>query len=64
MVFQGAQNAFNPVLKIRNQFEDTEQSYGWTDRAAVRERALSLVHLARLEPSARTTPISMKSAAT
>ena len=23
MVFQGAQNAFNPVLKIRKQFEDT-----------------------------------------
>ena len=50
MVFQGAQNAFNPVLKIRKQFEDTAQSHGWTDKAAVRERALSLLQLVRLDP--------------
>jgi len=50
MVFQGAQNAFNPVLKIRRQFEDTAQSHGWTDKAAVRERALSLLQLVRLDP--------------
>ena len=50
MVFQGAQNAFNPVLKIRRQFEDTAQSHGWTDKAAVRERALSLLQQVRLDP--------------
>ncbi|MCY3833651.1 MAG: ABC transporter ATP-binding protein [Chloroflexi bacterium] len=50
MVFQGAQNAFNPVLKIRKQFEDTAQSHGWRDKAAVRERALSLLQLVRLDP--------------
>ncbi|MCY4062628.1 MAG: ABC transporter ATP-binding protein [Chloroflexi bacterium] len=50
MVFQGAQNAFNPVLKIRRQFEDTAQSHGWTDKSAVRKRALSLLQLVRLDP--------------
>ena len=50
MVFQGAQNAFNPVLKIRKQFEDTAQSHGWTDKAAVRERGLRLLELVRLDP--------------
>ncbi len=50
MVFQGAQNAFNPVLKVRRQFEDTAQSHGWTDKAAIRERALKLLELVRLDP--------------
>ncbi len=50
MVFQGAQNAFNPVLKIRKQFEDTAQSHGWTDKASIRERALKLLELVRLDP--------------
>ncbi len=50
MVFQGAQNAFNPVLKIRKQFEDTARSHGWTEAKAVRERALKLLELVRLDP--------------
>ncbi len=50
MVFQGAQNAFNPVLKIRKQFEDTAHAHGWTDKAAVRQRALKLLELVRLDP--------------
>ena len=50
MVFQGAQNAFNPVLKVRRQFEDTAQSHGWKDKAAIRERALKLLELVRLDP--------------
>ena len=50
MVFQGAQNAFNPVLKVRKQFEDTARAHGWTDKAAVRKRALSLLELVRLDP--------------
>ena len=50
MVFQGAQNAFNPVLKIRRQFEDTAHSHGWNDKSAIRERALKLLELVRLDP--------------
>jgi len=50
MVFQGAQNAFNPVLKISKQFEDTARSHGWSDKKAVRERALNLLRLVRLDP--------------
>lgn len=50
MVFQGAQNAFNPVLKIHRQFEDTAQSHGWNDKTAIRERALELLKLVRLDP--------------
>ncbi|MCY4147358.1 MAG: ABC transporter ATP-binding protein [Chloroflexi bacterium] len=50
MVFQGAQNAFNPVLKIRKQFEDTARAHGWTDKDAIRKRALSLLELVRLDP--------------
>ncbi len=50
MVFQGAQNAFNPVLKISKQFEDTARSHGWKDKNAVRERALNLLKLVRLDP--------------
>jgi len=50
MVFQGAQNAFNPVLKIHKQFEDTARAHGWTDKAAVRQRALKLLQLVRLDP--------------
>lgn len=50
MVFQGAQNAFNPVLKIRKHFEDTARAHGWMDKAAVSKRALSLLQLVRLDP--------------
>ncbi|MXX51827.1 MAG: ABC transporter ATP-binding protein [Chloroflexi bacterium] len=50
MVFQGAQNAFNPVLKIRKQFEDTARAHGWADKVAIRKRALSLLELVRLDP--------------
>ena len=51
MVFQGAQNAFNPVLKIHKQFEDTARAHGWTDRRKVRERAMKLLRLVRLDPA-------------
>jgi peptide/nickel transport system ATP-binding protein len=50
MVFQGAQNAFNPVLKISKQFEDTAYAHGWKDKYAVRQRALELLRLVRLDP--------------
>jgi len=50
MVFQGAQNAFNPVLKISKHFEDTAYAHNWTDKKAIRERALNLLRLVRLDP--------------
>jgi peptide/nickel transport system ATP-binding protein len=50
MVFQGAQNAFNPVLRIWDQIWDTVKAHGGMDRAAARERALELLRLVQLEP--------------
>ncbi len=50
MVFQGAQNAFNPVLKIRNQFADTAAAHGYRDKAWVKKRTLDLFKLVRLDP--------------
>jgi peptide/nickel transport system ATP-binding protein len=50
MVFQGAQNAFNPVLRIREQFQDTAKSHGQNDKEAVRQRTLELFRLVRLDP--------------
>ncbi|NDJ62068.1 MAG: ABC transporter ATP-binding protein [Chloroflexi bacterium] len=50
MVFQGAQNAFNPVLRIRQQFADTAAAHGERDRAWVKQRTLELFKLVRLDP--------------
>lgn len=50
MVFQGAQNAFNPVLRIRDQFMDTAAAHGKNDRAWVEKRTLELFKLVRLDP--------------
>jgi peptide/nickel transport system ATP-binding protein len=50
MVFQGAQNAFNPVLRIWDQIWDTVKAHGGMERAAARERALELLRLVQLEP--------------
>ena len=50
MVFQGAQNAFNPVLRIRDQFMDTAAAHGKRDKHAVEERTLELFKLVRLDP--------------
>lgn len=50
MVFQGAQNAFNPVLRIRDQFLDTARAHGLGDREWVRQRTLELFQLVRLDP--------------
>lgn len=50
MVFQGAQNAFNPVLRIRQQFADTASAHGQKDREWVRKRTLELFKLVRLDP--------------
>lgn len=50
MVFQGAQNAFNPVLRIRQQFMDTARSHGINDEKKVKARTLELFKLVRLDP--------------
>jgi peptide/nickel transport system ATP-binding protein len=50
MVFQGAQNAFNPVLRIRRQFADTAAAHGQTDKEWIRKRTLDLFRLVRLDP--------------
>lgn len=50
MVFQGAQNAFNPVLKIRDQFRDTARAHGQTDDGWIEKRTLELFKLVRLDP--------------
>ena len=50
MVFQGAQNAFNPVLRIRDQFMDTAAAHGKDDREWVEQRTLELFKLVRLDP--------------
>jgi len=50
MVFQGAQNAFNPVLRVREQFLDTAYAHGKRDRAWVKKRTLELFRLVRLDP--------------
>ena len=50
MVFQGAQNAFNPVLKVRDQFADTARAHGHHNAKWIRERTLELFKLVRLDP--------------
>ncbi len=50
MVFQGAQNAFNPVLRLRDQFLDTARAHGKGNRAWVEKRTLELFKLVRLDP--------------
>ncbi len=50
MVFQGSQNAFNPVLRIRDQFLDTARAHGQTDTRWVEKRTLELFKLVRLDP--------------
>ncbi len=50
MIFQGAQNAFNPVLRIRDQVWDTARAHGETNRERVRSRMLELFRLVSLDP--------------
>jgi peptide/nickel transport system ATP-binding protein len=49
MIFQGAQNAFNPVLRIRDQVFDTARAHGEPNQQRVRERMLDLFQLVSLE---------------
>jgi peptide/nickel transport system ATP-binding protein len=50
MIFQGAQNAFNPVLRIRDQVWDTANAHGESDPARVQARMLDLFRLVSLDP--------------
>ncbi len=50
MVFQGAQNSFNPVIKIKDHFIDTAKAHGWDDEKEVLEKASKLLEMVKLEP--------------
>lgn len=51
MVFQGAQNSFNPVLRIEHQFLDTARAHGIRDAARVRAEATDLLRRVQLDPT-------------
>ncbi len=50
MVFQAALNAFNPVLRISDQFADTAKAHGYLQGKELAERSKHLLRLVRLEP--------------
>ncbi len=50
MVFQSALNAFNPVLRIWDQINDTARAHGQTNRQEVWKRALDLLRFVQLDP--------------
>jgi len=50
VVFQGAQNSFNPVLRIADQFVDTARAHNHENRAAIEKRALELLRIVQLDP--------------
>jgi peptide/nickel transport system ATP-binding protein len=50
MVFQAALNAFNPVLTIWSQAQDTARAHGWTDKKAIRQRLEELLRFVQLDP--------------
>jgi peptide/nickel transport system ATP-binding protein len=50
MVFQGAQSAFNPVLKVNAQMADTIKAHGNSNAKEILERSSDLLRLVRLEP--------------
>ncbi len=51
MVFQGALNSLNPVIRIRDMFYDTARAHGMSNHHKVRARALELFRKVRLDPS-------------
>ncbi len=50
MVFQSALNAFNPVLRVWDQINDTARAHGETDRKEIWQRALDLMRFVQLDP--------------
>ena len=51
MVFQGSLNAFNPVLRICDQFADTSRAHGGPQGRDLDERGKHLLNLVRLDPA-------------
>lgn len=51
IVFQAAQNAFNPVLRISEQFRDTAAAHGLNDRAELDRRTHDLLRKVQLDPN-------------
>ena len=50
MVFQSALNAFNPVLTIWDQFQDTFRAHGTHSRSQIRRRTMDLLAAVQLDP--------------
>ena len=50
MVFQGAMNSFNPVLRVWDQMLDTVRAHKPMPRDQVRERSVKLLRMVQLEP--------------
>ncbi len=50
VVFQAAQNAMNPVMRIADQMIDTVQAHEQMDREHILRRAAELLEMVRLEP--------------
>jgi peptide/nickel transport system ATP-binding protein len=50
MVFQAALNAFNPMLRIADQFADTARAHGYLRGRALALRAGDLLRMVRLDP--------------
>ena len=50
MVFQGAQNAFNPVLRIQDQFIDTAKAHGMNNMQEIIQRATELLRAVQIDP--------------
>ncbi|HEY65756.1 MAG TPA: ABC transporter ATP-binding protein [Caldilineae bacterium] len=50
MVFQSALNAFNPVLRIWDQINDTARAHGETNKQEIMRRAMDLLRFVQLEP--------------
>ncbi len=50
MIFQGAQNAFNPVLSIWAQVLDTAKAHSISNKKEIRQRMEELFRLVQLEP--------------
>lgn len=50
MVFQGALNSLNPVIRIRDMVYDTARAHGESNHSQVRRHALDLFRMVRLDP--------------
>jgi peptide/nickel transport system ATP-binding protein len=50
MVFQSALNAFNPVLRVRDQMFDTIRAHTKMSKAQMRQRSLELLRQVQLDP--------------